>query len=162
MGCSVTFNSHRVEKQYLPLVWIVVIAVSRFVCKCMLCNYSNPPPAICKRIRFRYLMNMVTKWHVPFKISYCPQELEIVTKDEFRGANSTFWERIFMELPDGIMQIVIKARRPDEPSLSAIAIDDITVSPCTNFCKGRLHWCLLAPIYLTLFYQHFDQLTIRI
>ena len=64
-----------------------------------------------------------------------PQELEFAEQREFVDANSTFWERVFMELPDGIMQVVIEATRPEERSLSAIAIDDITIWPCTDFCK---------------------------
>ena len=68
-----------------------------------------------------------------------PQGMELAEQGEFADANSTFWERVFMELPDGIMWIIIQATRPEQRSLSAIAIDDITIWPCTDFCKNPLY-----------------------
>ena len=87
-----------------------------------------------------------------------PQEMELAEQGEFADANSTFWERLFMELPDGIMRITIQATRPEQRSLSAIAIDDITIWPCIDFCKDPLH-CYRQSVISLKTYPHQIMLT---
>ena len=57
------------------------------------------------------------------------------------------WQMMFVELPDGDYRVIIEGRRGVSGGVTSLAIDDITIWPCSKYCKTTFVVMVLTSIY---------------
>ena len=79
----------------------------------------------------------VNSYHRPIiSVATVTEEKDKETLVMSTGYELATWNRLFVELPDGVHQVVVTARR-SESGQSGMSIDDIVVQPCEIFGKTR-------------------------
>ena len=73
---------------------------------------------------------------------YTSDEVEDVVDALKRDSGRGVWVTLFAQLPAGIHRVLIEGERAQQ-GLGGLAVDDIKIDQCSEFCKFNLHYSII-------------------